>query len=179
MSVEATRAVWRYSESTGTARLVLLAIADNADDGGIAWPGHKTIAEKCHISQRTVISNIARLNNISELGVIHRRNRGNIYRIVLPDVYENHEAHHQQAGYKCRFCTLLNVNPSVSNVKLGASYVKPSASYVKQGSHESLEPSLNHQEPRRDFKKAKCPKCKEPLDEDSYCAECRTVAKAS
>lgn len=34
MSVEASRAVWRYSKSRGTERLVLLALADEASDEG-------------------------------------------------------------------------------------------------------------------------------------------------
>ena len=35
-------------------KLILLAIADHADDTGYAWPGIKGVAEKCGLSRRTV-----------------------------------------------------------------------------------------------------------------------------
>lgn len=141
MSVEATRAVWRFSQSTGTARLVLLAIADNADEGGLAWPGHETLAEKCKVSRRTVIDNIDRLERLQELSGVHRRNAGNIYLIDLGDLPEIHRKHHQQARYKCRFCTLLHVHPSAGYVHIPAGYVQPSVGNVKTAAHEPSEPS--------------------------------------
>lgn len=35
-------------------KLVLMALADNADDHGYCWPKMKTIAAKCSTSERTV-----------------------------------------------------------------------------------------------------------------------------
>ena len=34
-------------------KIVLLAYADNADDGGVCWPGIPLVARKCGISIRT------------------------------------------------------------------------------------------------------------------------------
>jgi DNA-binding Lrp family transcriptional regulator len=44
-----------------TDKLVLLAIADNADDNGFCWPSINTIARKCSLNRATVINRIASL----------------------------------------------------------------------------------------------------------------------
>lgn len=55
MSVRVMTWVWEHSQAEGLARLVLLAIADSADDTGAnAWPSVATIASKCKVSERTV-----------------------------------------------------------------------------------------------------------------------------
>lgn len=185
MGVEATRAVWRFSQSRGTARLVLLAIADNADDSGLAWPGHSTIAEKCLISRRAVIDNLRLLEQSEELAIVHRRNAGNVYLIRLGELPEIHGKHHQQPRYKCRFCTLVNVNDSVINVQIRESYVQISSPNVKPAAHEPSEPLLNRKEPSgprsltRGKPKGKCSECGSHLDADRYCSECERVTLAS
>lgn len=172
MSVEATRSVWRHSQSRGTARLVLLAIADNADDGGLAFPGHEHIAEKCLISRRSVIDNIKGLEGSGELGVRHRRNVGNVYRIMLGELPEIHAKHHQHPRYKCRFCTLPYVNDSASNVQIPASNVKPDVMNVKQGSHEPSEPSLEPSRTAAARKRKKNADCRECGDKPWDCLRC-------
>lgn len=67
--------VWDDSEASGTDLLVLLAIADAADqDGGNAWPGIDRIAGMCRVSARTVQRSISRLEDLGEL--IVERNMG-------------------------------------------------------------------------------------------------------
>jgi Helix-turn-helix domain len=61
---------WKHSEATGNDRLVLLAIADQAnDDGEEAWPSQATIAERCRISTKTVQRSVQRLVEHGELSV--------------------------------------------------------------------------------------------------------------
>ena len=37
-----------------TAKLVLVALADSADELGACWPSHSALAAKCNVSDRTV-----------------------------------------------------------------------------------------------------------------------------
>jgi len=62
MSIEFIRKVWRLPASVGSVkRLVLLAIADNANDEGYAWPSQQTLASKTGLSVRSVQVHIAEL----------------------------------------------------------------------------------------------------------------------
>lgn len=92
MSVHVVAPVWRYSEAKGTALLVLLALADNANDDGFAWPSLDTIAAKCRISKRQTIRVIDALAQSGELAVIRGGGREsstgkgipNHYRVEVP-----------------------------------------------------------------------------------------------
>jgi hypothetical protein len=71
MSVRVMADVWDYSDSTGSGRLVLLAIADSADhDGTNAWPSVQTIANKCRLSPRTVQRLTKELVILGELRIV-------------------------------------------------------------------------------------------------------------
>lgn len=79
-------AVFTFSESRLGSRLVMLAIADNADDHGVAWPGVKRLAEKAKMSERAVQYAFEDLSGLGEL-VIHLRRSPygtNLYVIRLP-----------------------------------------------------------------------------------------------
>jgi hypothetical protein len=70
VSVKATTWAWEHSKASGNARLVLLAIADAADQQGAnAWPSQATIASMCRISVRTVRRLVAELVELGELEV--------------------------------------------------------------------------------------------------------------
>lgn len=84
MSIKVTNWVWAKSESRNGARLVMLALADRADDLGFAWPSIDDICERAQLSPRAVQKGIAKLVEIGELQVESgggRRVR-NRYRIV-------------------------------------------------------------------------------------------------
>lgn len=68
MSVRVQAWVWEHSQAEGMTRLVLLAIADSAeDDGSDAWPSFETLTKKCHCSESTVRRAIRRLEELGEL----------------------------------------------------------------------------------------------------------------
>jgi len=59
---------WAWGEKLPPlSKLILLAIADHADDTGYAWPGIKGVAEKCGLSRRTIQRN---LNVLTDKGII-------------------------------------------------------------------------------------------------------------
>lgn len=52
MSIKLMSLVWESTTFTGSHRLVMLAIADSANDDGVCWPSVKTIAKRANISER-------------------------------------------------------------------------------------------------------------------------------
>jgi len=54
LSIKVLSQVWKYSKKRGGALLVLLALADFASDGGVAFPGVPTLAKKARLSARQV-----------------------------------------------------------------------------------------------------------------------------
>ena len=53
MSIRAMHWAWSI-KLPPTAKLVLLSLADIADDSGACWPSHPTLAAKCTLTSRTV-----------------------------------------------------------------------------------------------------------------------------
>jgi hypothetical protein len=87
MSIRVMTAVFDYSESTGSDRLVLLVIADrSADDGSGCWRGKESIAHMARVSRATVTRALANLEALGELVVDRRPGTTSEYRIVLPTV---------------------------------------------------------------------------------------------
>ncbi|WP_078973455.1 helix-turn-helix domain-containing protein [Streptomyces sp. MMG1533] len=84
MSFKVTNWVWSRSESRNGARLVMLALADRADDNGCAWPSIDDLAERTNLSPRAVQKGITNLVELGELKVENGggRHRSNRYRIV-------------------------------------------------------------------------------------------------
>ncbi len=85
MSVEIMSRIWKQSEQSGTALIVLLALGDHADDFGICWPGLETIAKKARIKKRQAINVITKLEESGELICIPNRGRqqSNSYLITI------------------------------------------------------------------------------------------------
>jgi hypothetical protein len=54
MSIAIMSRLWTESPHKGSELLLLLAIADNANDDGVAWPSQETLAAKTRLSVRQV-----------------------------------------------------------------------------------------------------------------------------
>lgn len=52
MSIKIMSHIWEHAEQAGTALLMLLALADNANEDGICWPGISYLARKTRMSER-------------------------------------------------------------------------------------------------------------------------------
>ena len=66
-------------------KLVLIKLADNANDDGECWPSHKHIADHCEISDRSVRTHIKALEEANFLTIINRvkdnKKQSNIYKL--------------------------------------------------------------------------------------------------
>ena len=84
MSVHVTSAVWKRSEAEGTTRLVLLRLADQANDDGWCWPALKALAADCRVSVSSVQRALEALAVFGELAVFRRGKRAtNVYRVLV------------------------------------------------------------------------------------------------
>ena len=73
MSVQAMTWAWAVECPNGTAKLVLLCLANYADEHGSCFPGQKKIAEQCGVCLRTVKDALARLEQAGLLSREHRQ----------------------------------------------------------------------------------------------------------
>lgn len=67
MSVHYTSAAWKTRIPCHTTKLVLLKLADSANDQGVSWPHVETIARDAGISRASVFRAIAKLKNDGHL----------------------------------------------------------------------------------------------------------------
>ena len=84
MSVRTITRVWEYSNQSSTDLLLLLAIADHADDDGVCWPGISRLAKKTRTSERQTIRNVEKLARRGEIFLSRQCGRGhsNLYFIT-------------------------------------------------------------------------------------------------
>lgn len=71
MTIRAMNWAWGI-ELAPALKLVLLKLADRANDDGECWPGNASIAQACCIGERTLIRYLAQLE---ALGLVEKRSR--------------------------------------------------------------------------------------------------------
>lgn len=91
MSVKATTAVWEQSQGSGSKLLVLLALADHADDQGVCFPYIASLASKARCDEKTVRRVLRELQTEHEIDIWEwYEKRGgrkrNCYRIVVGEL---------------------------------------------------------------------------------------------
>lgn len=89
MSIEVMSRVWKDSKREGTELLLLLAIADYADDHGVAHPYKAQLAKKCRISERTVQRLLKKIEDEGELEIRRADGRGNRMLLKIKSVKES------------------------------------------------------------------------------------------
>jgi hypothetical protein len=84
MSVHVSSYVWKNSKSVGTDRVVLLAIADMANDEGECFPGIKRLAARANVTERSVQNSLKRLMELGELDIDYKSSKHgtNVFRVV-------------------------------------------------------------------------------------------------
>jgi len=76
--------VWEHSRAEPTERLVLLAIADCANDRGEAWPSMAALVGKTRLSERTIQRAVQTLVDLGELVAVIGGGRGRTTKYRLP-----------------------------------------------------------------------------------------------
>lgn len=136
MSVRTMAAVWESSQHSGTNLLMLLAIADFADDDGRAFPSVGKLATKCRMSKRNAQDRLRELAESGELTI--KKNQGpppkfpNLFMINL-----------KHLGVKPT-APVQPTSPVQSDVERGAVHCAPGVKPT------APKPSYNHQEPPHD-----------------------------
>jgi uncharacterized phage protein (TIGR02220 family) len=85
MSIHAMNWAWGHTLPP-TEKLVLLAIADRANDDGICWPGQASLAKKVGVTDRTIRTACLSLQERGLLSIAHRHGEGrqtNIYTLHM------------------------------------------------------------------------------------------------
>ncbi|MDK9757652.1 helix-turn-helix domain-containing protein [Vibrio sp. D173a] len=87
MSMILTAQAMQLKVGNATRKLVLLKLADNANDNGVCWPSYEYIADMCEIDRRTVMRHIKTLEEMGFVSVRTRKgekgNSTNIYQLNL------------------------------------------------------------------------------------------------
>lgn len=73
MSIYPLMRVWEHSQQRGTALLVLLAMADRADELGVVWAGTHWLATRARVNRRQIIRTVHYLETQGELIVMRSR----------------------------------------------------------------------------------------------------------
>ena len=67
MSIEVSKLAWQAALTTGSDKLVLLALSDFANDAGEAWPSIATLSRMCSRGETAVREALHRLTNAGHL----------------------------------------------------------------------------------------------------------------
>jgi hypothetical protein len=84
--------VWAHSHRKDGELLVMLALADFANDGGECWPSIPVLAQKARLTERQTRRVLRTLEEVGEIRTSHSRggrNRRNRYLITVPENPDN------------------------------------------------------------------------------------------
>lgn len=140
MSHAATELVWKSSRQHGNRRLVLLALADRANDKMMCWPGVEDIAERCKLKRRGVQAILAELEAAGEIAREYRRGTGpsatTVYHLSIKPVHDDAPVHADARVH--------------DDAQTGAPPCADGCTAVRKGVHgHAPKPSGTHKEPTR------------------------------
>lgn len=90
LSIKIIEAVWDVRVGSPTDKLVLLALADYANDRGRCWPSVPALMQRTELSDRAVRTAIKRLSAAGHVEVIHRQRHSSIFTLhqVPPTLHQ-------------------------------------------------------------------------------------------
>jgi hypothetical protein len=92
MSIKVMSYIWEHSPHKGSELITLLAIADYADDQGIAYPSIASLSKKTRMTERNVDHVLKKLVRQHALTIARQAGpyRNNVYSIQLPTRKDGH-----------------------------------------------------------------------------------------
>ncbi len=88
MSLEAITQAWRVPLPQPATKLVLVAIADVADDAGEARPSIAALAEKCGLSRQSVMTHLRKLELFGLITARRKAGRQAVYFLQLVKAFD-------------------------------------------------------------------------------------------
>lgn len=88
MSIYCMNKVWGMEGVSQAEMLLLLALADRANDDNVCWPGQASLAKKCNTTERTIRRTLKSLESKNLLTITARQGDGegrktNVYTLTL------------------------------------------------------------------------------------------------
>lgn len=166
MSMILTARALQIKTGNPLRKLVLVKLADNANDHGESWPSVAYIAEQCEMSERSVQNHISDLEKMGLVRIEPRKsarglNQSNIYHLLLPEVTNS------GASAAPRGANAAGVS-GAGNAPTGAGDSNTGAGAAPRISNESvIDPNNKNIKPRSEKSKSKTamPEDFKPTDE--------------
>lgn len=118
MSFKVSASSWLIKTGNPLSKLVLLALANFADETGLCWPSAHTLSEMCETSERTVRRAILRLEQAGHITIKRSRgrssNRYTITRQYAPGCQSSTVTNRQCNGDTQSRLTVTNSPPILS-----------------------------------------------------------------
>src|SRR5574337_931876 len=93
MSIKIASRVWEHSPQSGAPLLILLALADFANDEGLCWPLVSTLAKKSRLGDRATQKWLSQLQDSGEIYRSQARGRGSSSKFLLIAYIHPRDAH--------------------------------------------------------------------------------------
>lgn len=84
MSIKLMSELWDNKDPrlTGNRLLILLCLADHANDAGVCWPSMQRLADRTRIDRRNVVTNVRDLEAMGYLEITRTSGGVNTYRVI-------------------------------------------------------------------------------------------------
>lgn len=122
MSMLLTAQAMKLKVGNPTRKLVLLKLADNANDKGECFPSYQHIADHCEVSRRSVISHI---DALIKMGLVEKKSRKN------------------QDGSSSNLY-ILHLEKGSENISPPSERISPPSENISPITNHSINQSINH-----------------------------------
>jgi hypothetical protein len=150
MSVKVSTKVWKGSRHNSGNLLLLLALADHANDEGFAWPGIPLLAQKARLSQRHTRRCLSQLVGSGELEILPNQAPSGraLYRIRL----EKLESAILSAGTSASDeVTPVSVTPDAADRAVGPPYIEEPSTETSEEPRSKIKIDISN--PKNPFGK--------------------------